>query len=254
MTVFAADWLSLREPHDARARNSKVLNAMAAWAKGRHALRIVDLGAGTGSARRALSSCLPSDCTWTLIEHDPRLIVTGEAQLEAGANAHYRRADLLKDLDSIFSEKIDLVTASALIDLVSGNWLEHLARHLRQKRCAAWIGLTYDGLLRFTPKIVGDRAVADAFNHDMTRDKGFGPALGPRAHHILADLLLGHGIVMEGSSPWLLGEEDQKMIMATVDGIADAALDVPEIGLWRSRRQSGTSAMEVGHHDLLFLP
>ena len=55
MTGFSADWLTLRELYDARARNPKVLAAVAASLAALPSLTIVDLACGTGSTLRALA-------------------------------------------------------------------------------------------------------------------------------------------------------------------------------------------------------
>ena len=251
MTGFAAGWLELREPHDAAARAPELLQALAAWSAGRSGLRVVDLGAGTGSAWRALSPFLPDDARWTLVEHDPALVAAGTARLPVDGRIAYRQLDLAGDLETVVGEGVDLVTASALIDLVSAAWLDRLAGLLRRHRCAAWIGLTVDGDLAFAPPLEGDAQVLAAFSADMRRDKGFGPALGADAHTALAKRLEGHGQVLSASSPWRLGQTDGPMLHAMIDGIADAAA-APRS--WRERRHLSTTGLRVGHRDLLFLP
>ena len=254
MTGFAADWLALREPYDAAARDRALLKALAEWAQDRPRLQVVDLGAGTGSARRALAGMLPADAGWTLIEHDPLLVAAGEKIHPSDRRVRYRQVDLNADLDAAFVGPADLMTASALIDLVSPTWLDRLATRLTQCRCAAWIGLTYDGDLRFEPPLPDDPAIAAAFDRDMLRDKGFGAALGPQADDALAERLQGHGTLLRGSSPWVLGTNDRAIIDALIDGIADAASTAPTVASWRSARHAHTTGMRVGHRDLLFLP
>ena len=58
MTRFSADWLALREPYDARARNSDVFEALAAAVADLGSLAIVDLGLGRrrDAARDRLAS------------------------------------------------------------------------------------------------------------------------------------------------------------------------------------------------------
>ena len=48
MSGFSADWLVLREPFDARARDPAVLDAVTASLKAYRSIRIVDLACGTG--------------------------------------------------------------------------------------------------------------------------------------------------------------------------------------------------------------
>lgn len=253
MTGFAADWLRLREPYDLRSRDPHLLGELAAWAGGRAGLHAVDLGAGTGSACRALSRHLPRTTGWTLIENDPLLIAAGTASFGQDARISYREADLNRDLDAVFALPADLVTASALIDLVSASWLDRLAARILAGGCAAWIGLTYDGELDFAPPLAGDEDIRLAFNRDMTRDKGFGPALGAAAHEALASRLAGagHGRLVQGNSPWLLGQEDAALTGALLAGIG-AAADAP--ASWRRQRGAVTTGMRIGHRDLLFLP
>ena len=252
MSGFAADWLAMREPYDRDCRDVSLLSALAEWAADRSSLRVVDLGAGTGSAARALSAYLPERTEWTLVEHDLDLIAAGEALRRPGSRISYRHGDLSGDLASLIGGQVDLITASALIDLVSAAWLDRLAAHIRSCRCAVWIGLTYSGVLAFEPALPGDTDVIRAFNRDMVRDKGFGAALGGDAHKLLADWLEGHGRVFAGHSPWLLkADDDAPIIHALIDGIAHAAKASRS---WLSQRHAMTIAMQVGHRDLLFLP
>jgi len=48
MSGFSADWLTLREPYDLRARNPTVLDRVAASLEQLSSVRIVDLACGTG--------------------------------------------------------------------------------------------------------------------------------------------------------------------------------------------------------------
>ena len=66
MTGFSAAWLALREPHDRRARNAEVLDAVASAFAGHASLNVADLACGTGSTYRALSPHLPAQQRWRL--------------------------------------------------------------------------------------------------------------------------------------------------------------------------------------------
>ena len=252
MTGFAADWLALREPYDRAACDGSLLGSLFAWAFERTSLRAVDLGSGTGSAVRTLGRYLPQRTEWILLEDDPVLIAAGEKLFRPSERVRYRRADLNGDLAEVIGDDVDLVTASALIDLVSTDWLDRLVAHLRDRGCAAWIGLTYTGGLAFEPTILEDLEVVRAFDRDMTRDKGFGTALGAAAQQELITRLVEYGRVTTGASPWqLTAENDAPIIAALIDGIADVA---KASGSWRRQRHASTERMRVGHADLLFLP
>ena len=70
MTGFSADWLALREPYDARARNPLVLDAVIAAFKGCPSIRIVDLACGTGRFLREVKSNYPK-LTVTALDLSP---------------------------------------------------------------------------------------------------------------------------------------------------------------------------------------
>jgi hypothetical protein len=79
MTGFSADWLTLREPYDMRARNPKVLDAAAASLEALSSVRVVDLACGTGSTLRALGPLLPAQQSWKLIDNDLGLLARAKA-------------------------------------------------------------------------------------------------------------------------------------------------------------------------------
>ena len=259
MSGFDPDWLALREPYDAKARDPELLARLGAWAAERPRLRVVDLGAGTGNAVRALRPWLPPRTHWTLIEQDARLIETGMAGFDP-ASVRYREADLAAALEDVLAGPVDLVTASALTDLVSAAWLDRLVRKVRELNAALWVGLTYDGQLAFDPALPADAMVRTEFHRDMVRDKGFGIALGHAAHEaLIARLDRYGGTLLAAPSPWVLGEADLPMKRALLDGIAAAATTPRTAGTvdaWRAERQAAlaTTTITVGHRDLLFLP
>ena len=76
---------------------------------------------------------------------------------------------------------VDLVTASALLDLVSDDWLDRLARATVAPRLLVYAALTYDGRVMFEPADPFDAEMIAAVNRHQRGDKGFGPALGPNA-------------------------------------------------------------------------
>ncbi len=128
MTGFSADWLALREPHDVRARNPAVLDAVVASLKRYASIRIVDLACGTGSTLRALSPRLPARQNWRLADNDLGLLARATATTHpAGVSVTAVPLDLNRDLEAVLDGPVDLITASALLDLVSAAWLERLA-------------------------------------------------------------------------------------------------------------------------------
>ena len=91
MTGFSAQWLALREPADHRARDrtlqNKVCEQLANVARTeQRAVRLIDLGCGSGSNLRALATSLPEQQHWTLVDYDPLLLAAARAALIAWAD------------------------------------------------------------------------------------------------------------------------------------------------------------------------
>jgi hypothetical protein len=254
----------MREPYDAAARDRGLAAELAEWC-GRHsALHVIDLGSGTGSLGRWLAPRLACYQQWTLVEHDPALIAAGSALLPHDAGWRYERADLAASLAEILARPAQLVTASALLDLVSQAWAERLVQAVVGLHAALYVTLTYDGVLEFEPDDPLDDEVCRWVNRHQRSDKGFGPALGPDGTDALRRCLEPHaGRLMQAHTPWRLGPEDRSIQEALLQGWAGAALEtMPEragkIEGWHARRLAllagGLSSCRVGHLDLLWLP
>ena len=274
---FSADWLSLREPADLRARNPGIAHKVRDLYAGRDRINICDLGAGTGSSIRALAGLLPASQDWTLIDHDPALLDAARMRLrqwaddasgdEAGSdlrltlgasriNVSMRVADLRRDLDAVVPRVVDLINGSALIDLVSEQWLDHLVAVTANRGAALLMTLSYDGEERWSPPHPADARVLERFVAHQQGVKEFGPALGPRAADALAVRLkrIGYDVVT-APSPWTLdGARDGALIAALAEGVAAAASasgDIPQpiVSNWLDAHRMAT-AVEVGHVDL----
>lgn len=274
METFDADWLSLREPADRRARDGKLSARLcAAWR--RHGWgRVVDLGSGTGANLRYLAPRLPPGQRWTLVDRDPRH-VNRLSRLDAppGVDAV---AVVSRDLSAdglAVVEEADLVTASALLDLVSEPWLAELVRRCADAGCGAYFALTYDGEVRWmTESAAGWRSDGDpddgfvrtAVNRHQQGDKGFGPALGPAAASLAAHLFheAGYRTWLVGSG-WRVEATERRLAARLVEGWASAAAELrpdaaDRVAAWAVRRRAvlarGSFRVTVGHRDLLALP
>ena len=174
------------------------------------------------------------------------------------------RADLSAGLDEMPLEGVRLVTASALLDLVSADWLASLVDLCRRHSLACYAALTYDGRLDWTPVDRLDAEMHALFDRHQRGTKSFGPALGPDAAQAAAAAFRAAGFSVEtGRSDWQLEAGDRDMQEALLAGYVQAALEIAperagEIEHWRQRRRfaigAGTSRHRVGHTDLLALP
>lgn len=267
MSGFSIGWLDLREDADRRARDLALLERARRWLAAapphQHPL-VVDLGAGTGATLRALGTA-DLALHWRLVDHDASLLA--EARRRHG-NAHLleTRCTDISRADKLPLEGARLVTASALFDLVSADFIEAVADLLRERSrsepVALYCALNYDGATLWEPAHPLDGMVLDAFNQDQRRDKGFGPALGPDAALVTERVFKMAGFrVYRASSPWVLDGHDSSLVSELIDGIAaavagSAVLDADALAEWREFRKScaSTGTCRVGHVDLLALP
>ena len=286
--TFDPAWLALREPVDHRSRAAAAASLLAAACRRHGWSRVVDLGSGTGSNLRYLAPRLPGAQRWTLVDRDAGLL--GRASAPEGVDRlTCRTVDLAdSELGAILADSgAQVVTGSALLDLVSRRWLERLIDACREAGCAACFALTYDGSVQWhaaadDPRAAddpGDGPVRRAVNAHQRRDKGFGPALGPMAGLTAETAFRGAGCrVWSMRSPWRLGPRDAPLARALVDGWEAAAVEMAEgdepgrdasgsdptgldsaaIRSWAARRRatidSGRFGLTVGHLDLLALP
>lgn len=248
---FSADWLALREPADLRARNGSLL-ASAIRAAGQTPV-ILDLGSGTGSTMRAFSQQMDTPAHWRLVDSDPELLA--RASPAEGGTVSRHEIDL-RDLDDLPLDGVHLVTASALLDLCSRDWVRALAHRLAARSLPFYAALNYNGVMRWSRPVSGDLDIVDAFNRHQRSDKGFGAALGPDSTRASAEIFAEAGFsIVTAESPWVLGAEDAPLHDPLVDGIAHAALEAgaTDALAWGTRRKADGECL-VGHGDMLALP
>ncbi|NIW25035.1 MAG: hypothetical protein GWN29_10980, partial [Gammaproteobacteria bacterium] len=233
MSTFSDAWLRLREPVDAASRDP----GFATRLTGRLAkpIHVIDLGTGTAANLRFLSPLLGDAQTWELIDRDQALLdaipmrladwsrdygwtlhelVDGLRIEGAGfdCEVRYRRLDLAAGPAVIDVPRGSLVTAAALLDLVSESWLVELARHCRAQLAPVLFALTYSGEIQFEPSDAEDASVTALINHHQLTDKGFGPALGPAAAGRAVEIFEQSGYDVETArSDWRLGVREEKL-------------------------------------------
>jgi SAM-dependent methyltransferase len=272
METFDAEWLALREPIDHRSRAEPLLAPLVAAWHTRGWSRVLDLGSGSGSNLRYLARRLPSAQQWVLVDHDlEHLRTAGRGDLPATVqDLSLVRGDLAEEGLSAIG-RVDLVTASALLDLVSEHWVSRLVAACVESGRGAHFALSYDGTVRWSvgEECAGtgdpdDALVLEAVNVHQTLDKGLGPALGPAAGQVTERWFRTAGYqTWLLPSPWRLGAADASVVHRLINGWETAAAGVrpgaaDRIHAWADRRREIVAGvpftLTVGHGDLLALP
>jgi hypothetical protein len=269
---FSAEWLALREPADVRGRSEQVVRTLADALPSDGPVRILDLASGTGSNARYLAPRLWSrpgpvasgvgpapNLRWLLVDHDPHLLSRARALVPFEVAT--KVVDLTRlEHDAGWFEGHDLVTASALLDLVSEAWVRTLLTRCHAIGAHVLFALSYDGRIECSPRDSNDDLVLELVNRHQRTDKGFGLALGPAAAQRTASVLRDLGYqVATVRSDWQLGTGDAELQRRLIDGWASAAAQLaPDrataIEEWRAQRQRsidrGASRITVGHVDV----
>lgn len=266
MTGFSAEWLQLREPCDTRARSEALVIALSSRLPSRP-LQVLDLGAGTGANIRYMAPLLGGEQRWIAVDNDPKLIGRQPSSLEA---PHFRcsvsslQFDLVADLSSLPISDGSLVTASALLDLVSAAWLESLASRCAALGATVLFALNYDGRVQCLPEDSDDDWIIDLVNRHQRGDKGFGPALGPDAARHACDAFAASGYETSiAPSDWVIESDERALQRELIAGWIGAAcemapLEATRIERWGRRRDmhvtTGTLRIRVGHQDFMAWP
>ncbi|WP_442813168.1 SAM-dependent methyltransferase [Streptomyces sp. NBC_01800] len=229
-TRYAPEWLALREGADATARASGLLGPLqrhleaaasrpggAEPASGRSTLVIRDLGCGSGSMGRWLAPRLNGPQHWILHDHDPDLLDLAAARTPRTAadgspvTVTTERGDVARLTANVLSGT-SLVTASALLDLLTREELNGLAAACAGAGCPALLALSVVGRVDLTPADPLDAEIAQAFNaHQRRVDQGR-RLLGPDAVTAASEAFACHGLtVREHASPWRLGSAPRSL-------------------------------------------
>jgi len=265
-SLFAADWLTLREPVDHRSRPAALAYEAARWLRRgqRTSPCIADLGCGRGSNTRNLAPFMPSDSQWRLLDHDAGLLAQATDDLRTvipASRIDTRQCDLAAALGESLAD-CDVITAAALLDLVSADWIDQLAAMAQHQRAALLCAISVDGHIRFmgTPD-PEDAAVLQGLARDQQRDKGLGAALGTHAPCYLINALAARGFAVTSlPSAWLLDAGDAPLAQSLLAGWASAAAgnQTGRFDRWAARRSQAIAAglvcLQVGHVDVLGLP
>lgn len=264
---YAPEWLELREPADAAARAHDLLDPLRirlANMPGKSGVVIHDLGCGTGSMGRWLAPRLDGPQHWILHDRDPYLLhfaaVSSPRSAADGSRVtvETRRGDVAR-LTPDALHGASLVTASALLDVLTREEIDALAAACTGAGCPALLTLSVAGRVELTPSHPLDAELTQAFNDHQRRDG----LLGPDAVTAAAEAFSEHGATVRlHPSPWRLGPEQAALTEQWLRGWVGAAVEErPELraeaDVYLTNRLAALAAGElrvtVHHVDLLAL-
>ncbi|MFJ5533494.1 class I SAM-dependent methyltransferase [Streptomyces sp. NPDC093261] len=266
---YAPQWLQLREPADAAARAHELLDPLRTWLANRSGratdLVVHDLGCGTGSMGRWLAPLLDGPQHWILHDRDPYLLhfaTVGAPKAAAdgsGVTVTTQRGDIGRLTQDALAGA-SLVTASALLDVLTADEMETLAAACVGAGCPALLTLSVVGRVELTPPHPMDQEIAEAFNAHQRR----GDLLGPDAVRAACEVFerLGASVRVR-PSPWRLGPEQAGLTAEWLRGWVGATVEQrPDLAdraeTYLQERLADCAAGRLGvvvhHSDVLVLP
>lgn len=259
-------WLALREPADAAARAGDLVEHLKRHPPASGCWVIHDLACGTGSMGRWLAPLLPGPQHWVVHDRDADLLEIAAADLPGRAadgaviTVEAKQSDITR-LHTYDLADATLITASALLDLLTGDELAGLIAMCSGIGCPILLTLSVVGRVDLTPAEPLDTHMAAAFNAHQSRTTTRGSLLGPDAVAAALEGFRQLGAeVLVRPSPWRLGASEAELAAEWFTGWVGAAceqraeLAADADGYARRRLAQATAgqlAVTVDHADLL---
>jgi hypothetical protein len=263
----STEWLALREPADAAARSRELVEHLAVPPTGRWVIH--DLGGGTGAMGRWLAPLLPGAQHWVVHDRDAELLalatpdLLGLAADGAPVTVEARQSDITRLAPGDLAGAT-LITASALLDMLTEDELDGLVTACVAAACPILMAMSVVGRVELTPADALDERVADAFNAHQRRQTERGRLLGPNAVAAAVARFGRLGAeVLVAPSPWRLAATQADLTEVWLTGWIGAACEqrpqlAAEVDVYTRRRLAQASAgqleVTVDHADLLALP
>ncbi|WP_406336690.1 class I SAM-dependent methyltransferase [Streptomyces sp. NBC_00203] len=266
---YAPQWLELRESADAAARAPELLDPLRIRLANRPGrggdLVIHDLGCGTGSMGRWLAPRLDGAQHWILHDRDPYLLhfATVGAPRAAADGSRITVTTQRGDIGRLTADALagaSLVTASALLDVLTGEEIDRLAAACAGAGVPALLTLSVVGRIELAPADPLDAEFGEAFNTHQRR----GELLGPDAITAACEAFGRYGATVRvHPSPWRLGPDEAALTEEWLRGWVGAACEQrPDLAAraesYLQARLTACAAGElrvvVHHSDVLVLP
>jgi hypothetical protein len=262
-------WLTARAAADSTAREATVSTLLPRLSEHLRfdlsdtAVRMIDVGAGSGANQRWLAPRLPFRQQWVHLDHDPGILGhthdVGHTEFVVGGIDALGELLVGGPVSAIRPPTV--ITCAAVLDVLTRGDLELLCDLISTRAVPALLSLSVTGEMSLEPSDGADRALLDAFNAHQRRDG----LAGPDAPGLVVARCHRNGVRVEQvSTPWVLdATSDHRFVARFLRERVDAAVEhVPTLGpagaTWLRRRlaqldEPGTRII-VGHRDLLLLP
>jgi hypothetical protein len=265
-TLVDPDWLAARVAADDAARAATVSTLLpelsrylieAAGPGG--TVQIIDLGAGTGANQRWLAPQLPIRQRWLHLDHNP--VISRSLPLAAETVIVDESVEALGELLTRSSGDRQVVSCSALLDVLTTEQIQAVCRAVIDNRVPAFFSLTVTGGLRLSPADAHDQLLLAAFN-DHQRRAG---RAGPEATTLTVNLLReAEFAVTTQETPWRLTVKsgmafvdqmlEERLAAAVAQDPARARTAAAWLELRRAQLAAGLLQIELDHCDILALP
>jgi hypothetical protein len=265
-TLVDPDWLAARVAADDAARAATVSTLLpelsrylieAAGPGG--TVQIIDLGAGTGANQRWLAPRLPIRQRWLHLDHNP--VISRSLPLAAETEIVDESVEALGELLTRSSGDRQLVSCSALLDVLTTEQIQAVCRAVIDNRVPAFFSLTVTGGLRLSPADAHDQLLLAAFNDHQCR----AGRAGPEATTLTVNLLrAAEFAVTTQKTPWRLTAEsglafvdqmlEERLAAAVAQDPALARTAKAWFELRRAQLAAGLLRIELDHCDILGLP
>jgi hypothetical protein len=222
-------------------------------------VQIIDLGAGTGANQRWLAPRLPIRQRWLHLDHNP--MISRSLPLPAETMIIDEGVEALGQLLTRASGDLQLVTCSALLDVLTTEQVEAVCRAVIDNRVPAFFSLTVTGGLRLSPTDRHDQLLLAAFNDHQRRAGGAGPEATTLTVNLLREAEFA---VTTQETPWRLTVKsgmafvdqmlEERLAAAVAQDPALARTAAAWLELRRAQLAAGLLQIELDHCDILALP
>jgi hypothetical protein len=265
-TIVDPGWLAVRVAADTAARAATVstllpqlINYVGDLGSPGDTVEIIDLGAGTGANQRWLAPRLPFRQRWIRLDHNP--VISRSLPLPDETMIIDAGVEALDQLLTGSRSNRQLVTCSAVLDVLTTEQIEAVCHAVIENRVPAFFSLTVTGGLTLAPSNLDDQLLLAAFNDHQRRAGRAGPDATALTVNVLRTAAF---TVSTQQTLWQLTADtgpafvdqvlEERLAAAVAQDPAIAATAAAWLELRRAQLAAGLLSVDLDHCDVLGLP